>query len=36
MEQEELGEILDHEVEEAIVNGEELFQYPEDTHFRVV
>ncbi len=31
MEHEEFGEILDHELEEAIMAGEELFQYPEDT-----
>ncbi len=31
MEHEELGEILDRELEEAIMDGEELFQYPEDT-----
>jgi hypothetical protein len=31
MEHEELGEILDRELEEAILNGEEIFQYPEDT-----
>jgi hypothetical protein len=31
MEHEELGEILDREIEEAILNGEEISHYPEDT-----